>query len=109
MADSGAYRPAAELKAHLAWDPITLAIRETEQRYPTQAELEAEMGSDNIGRLATYMQQAGHLDAAELAELRKEVSAVVEDAVQFAAQSAQPSLADAWTHMHCNIRHEILI
>jgi len=29
--------------------------------------------------------------------------------VQFADQSAQPSLADAWTHMHCNIRHEILI
>jgi pyruvate dehydrogenase E1 component alpha subunit len=88
MADPGSYRPAAELKAHLAWDPITLAIHETEQRYPTQAELEAEMGSDNLGN---------------------EVSAVVEDAAQFAAQSAQPSLVDAWAHMNCNLRHEILI
>jgi hypothetical protein len=33
----------------------------------------------------------------------------VEDAAQFAAQSAQPSLADAWAHMNCNLRHEILI
>jgi pyruvate dehydrogenase E1 component alpha subunit len=109
MADPGAYRPVAEVKAHLAWDPITLAIRETELRYPTQAELEAEMGSDNIGRLATHMQDAGHLDAAELAELRKEVSAVVEDAAQFALQSAQPTLEAAWAQMKCNIRHEVLI
>ena len=47
MADPGTYRPAVEVKAHEAWDPISAAIREVEYRYPTQAELAA-AGPDNI-------------------------------------------------------------
>lgn len=109
MADPGAYRPVAELKAHMAWDPITLAIHETEQRYPTDAELEAGLGSDNIGRLAAFMQDAGHIDETELADLRTEVAAVVADAAEYALASKQPTMAAAWGHMTCNIRHEILV
>ena len=65
MADPGSYRPAVELKAHEAWDPISAAIREVEFRYPTQAEL-AVAGPDNIGRLTAHMVEAGHLAEAKL-------------------------------------------
>ena len=107
-ADPGSYRPAVEVKAYLAWDPISVAIREVDLRYPTQAEM-AEAGSDNIGRLTAHMVEAGHLDEAEVENLKKEVQAIVEDAVQFALQSPQPTMEAAWAHMNCNRRHEVLI
>ena len=108
MADPGTYRPAVELKAHEAWDPIAAAIREVEYRYPTQAEL-AVAGPDNIGRLTAHMVEAGHLAESEVEELRKEVTATVEDAVQFSLTSPQPTMDAAWAHLNCNRRHEVLI
>ncbi len=108
MADPGTYRPAVEVKAQEARDPIAGAIREAEYRYPTQAELVA-VGPDNIGRLTSHMVDAGHAAEAEVEELRKEVNAIVEDAVQFALQSPQPTMDAAWAHLNCNRRHEVLI
>jgi pyruvate dehydrogenase E1 component alpha subunit len=108
MADPGTYRPAVEVKAHEAWDPIAAAIREAEYRYPSPAELAA-VGPDNIARLTAHMVDAGHAAEAEVDELRKEVNAVVEDAVQFALQSPQPTMDAAWAHLNCNRRHEVLI
>jgi pyruvate dehydrogenase E1 component alpha subunit len=108
MADPGTYRPAVELRAHEAWDPISAAIREVEYRYPTQAELAA-AGPDNIGRLTTHMVEAGHLAESEVEELRQEVTATVEDAVQFSLKSPQPTMDAAWAHLNCNRRHEVLI
>jgi pyruvate dehydrogenase E1 component alpha subunit len=108
MADPGTYRPAVEVKAYKAWDPISAAIREVEFRYPTQAEL-AKVGPDNIGDLTAHMVEAGHLAEAEIGKLKKEVEAVVEDAAQFALQSPQPTMEAAWAHMNCNRHHEVLI
>jgi pyruvate dehydrogenase E1 component alpha subunit len=108
MADPGTYRPAVEVKAHQSLDPILAAIRDTEFRYPTQAELAA-AGPDNIGRLAAHMVEAGHLADAEIEDLKTEVNAIVEDAVQFALQSPQPTMEAAWAHLNCNRRHEVLI
>jgi len=108
MADPGTYRPAVELKAYQAIDPLTIGAREAEFRYPTDAEL-AQVGPDNIGRLTEHMLAAGHAEEAELAEMRKEIDAVVEDAVQFALQSAQPTMDDAWRHLQCNRHREVLI
>ena len=108
MADPGTYRPAVELKAHEAWDPISAAIREVAYRYPTQAEL-AVAGPDNIGRLTAHMVEAGHLAESEVAELRKEVAATVEDAVEFSLKGSQPTMDAAWAHLNCNRRHEVLI
>ncbi len=65
---------------------------------PTQAELAA-AGPDNIARLTAHMVDAGHVADAEVADLRKEVSAIVEDAVQFALQSPQPTMDAAWAHL----------
>ncbi len=108
MADPGTYRPAVEVKAHQAIDPLAIGARELEFAYPTDAEL-AEVGPDNIGKLAAHMVAAGHLKEAEVAKLRKEVEAVVEDAAQFAAASAEPTMDDAWRHLHCNRHEEVLI
>ena len=109
MADPGAYRSAAELKAQMAWDPITLAIHETEVRYPSQSELDTALGTDNIGRLAEHMRDAGHLNEADLADLMSEVASVIADAAEFASTSAQPTMDAAWAHMNCNTHHEVLV
>jgi pyruvate dehydrogenase E1 component alpha subunit len=108
MADPGTYRPAVEVKAHQALDPILAAVRDIEFQYPTQAELAA-AGPDNIVRLAAHMVEAGHLADAAVEELKKEVNAIVEDAVQFALQSPQPTMDAAWAHLNCNRRHEVLL
>lgn len=108
MADPGTYRPAVELKAHQAWDPISAVIRDVEFQYPTQSEL-AGVGPDNIGRLATHMIEQEHLAEAEVEELKKDVRKVVDDAVQFALASPQPSMDAAWAHLNCNRRHELLM
>lgn len=108
MADPGSYRPVAEVKAQMARDPITTAIGEAEIRLPTQAEL-TEAGADTIGRLTAHMVEAGHLADAEVEGIRKAADVVVEDAVQFALHSAEPTMAAAWAHMTCNRRDEVLI
>jgi len=51
----------------------------------------------------------GHIDQAEIEAARKEVQAEVDDSVQFALQSAEPSMEDAWRHLNCNRHHEVLI
>jgi pyruvate dehydrogenase E1 component alpha subunit len=108
MADAGAYRPAAEVKAHQAIDPLSIATRELELRYPTTAELAA-VGADNVGRLTQHLLSEGHLEQAEIDALQAEVQATVEDAVTFSLQSEQPSMDAAWKHLQCNRHHEVLI
>jgi len=66
-------------------------------------------GPDNIARLTQHMVDAGHVAQAEVEELKKEVNAVVEDAVQFALQSPEPTMEAAWAHLNCNRRLEVLI
>jgi pyruvate dehydrogenase E1 component alpha subunit len=108
MADAGAYRPAVEVKAYQAIDPLSVTSRNLELRYPTTAEL-AEVGPDTIGRLAEHLLNEGHIEQAEIEAARKEVQAEVDDSVQFALQSAEPSMEDAWRHLNCNRHHEVLI
>jgi len=108
MADPGTYRPAVEVKAHEAWDPIAGAVRDIEHRYPTRAELAA-AGPDNIAQLTSHMVDAGHAADADIAELKRDVDALVQDAVQFALQSPQPTMEAAWAHLNCNRHHEVLI
>ncbi len=108
MADPGAYRPAVELKAHQNWDPIAAAIRNVEFKYPTPDEL-AEVGPDNIKLFADHLIDGEHLAEAEVEELKKEIQQIVDDAVAFASQSAQPTMDAAWGHLNRNQRHEVLM
>jgi pyruvate dehydrogenase E1 component alpha subunit len=107
MADPGTYRPAVELKAYQNIDPLTTATRELEFRYPTPAEL-AEVGPDNIKRFADHLIDSEHLAEAEVDELKQDVQKVVDDAVVFASQSAQPTMDAAWGYLNGNHRHETL-
>lgn len=108
MADPGTYRPAVEVKAYQAIDPLSVTIRNLELKYPTTAEL-AEIGRDNIARLTEHLLSEGHLEHVEIEALKKDVQDAVDDAVQFALQSTQPSMDDAWRHLNCNRHHEALI
>jgi len=108
MADPGTYRPAVEVKAFQAIDPVSIGAREIEYRYPSRAEL-AEVGPDNIARLTEHMIAAGHAEEAEIARVQEEVQALVDDAVQFSLASPQPTMEDVSRHLHCNRRNEALI
>lgn len=108
MADPGTYRPAVEVKAYEALDPIHSAERELKFAYPSETELD-ELGLDNVGRLTQQMIDAGHLEEAEITRIRQEVQAVVADATDFAAASAQPTLEQAWQALNGNRQSETLI
>lgn len=98
MADPGAYRPAVELKAYQAHDPISAEIRELECSFPNSDEV-ALAGIDNVGRLAEHMRKTGHATEQEVAQIRESVNKVVEDAVAFAKQSPEPTMDAAWRAM----------
>ena len=108
MADPGTTRPAVELKAFQVDDPLTVATREFEVRYPTADELAA-VGPDNIKLFADHLINGEHLLETEVEELKSEVALVVDDAVAFALQSAQPTMDAAWGHLNSNARHETLM
>ena len=96
MADPGTYRPAVEVKAYEAMDPhVGQRSAKLEFRYPTHRRTRRGR-PDNIARLTAHMLSEGHLAEAEIEELKKEVQDAVDDAVQFALQSTQPSMDDAW-------------
>ena len=102
------YRPAVELKAYQAHDPISAAIKEFEFSYPNADEL-AQAGIDHIDRLAQHMIAAGHAHEAEVEAIKAEVKNTVDDAVQFAAASPEPSMDAAWQALNCNQHDEVLI
>ena len=108
MADPDRHRPAIELQAYQAHDPVSAAIRNFEFRYPSQKELAA-ASADGISRLAQHMVDAGHAHEAEVEALKKEVQAIVDDAAQFAAASPQPTMDAAWRALNCNRHQEVLI
>ncbi len=108
MADPGTYRPAVELKAYQSWDPIAAAIREVEFHYPTPDEL-AEVGPDNIKMFADHLIDGEHLAEADVEELKQDVQKIVDDAVAFASQSAQPTMDAAWSYLNGSRRHEVLM
>jgi pyruvate dehydrogenase E1 component alpha subunit len=108
MADPGNYRPAAEVKAYLAIDPLSIAIKNLELKYPTAADI-AGTGHDTIGRLSDHLLDKGHIEDAEIEAMRKAVQVEVEAAVKFASDSAQPTMDDARRHLACNRHDEVLI
>jgi pyruvate dehydrogenase E1 component alpha subunit len=108
MADPGAYRPPVEVRAYQANDPVSAAVKDLEFRYPNAEEL-AQAGPDNIHRLAERGRSAGHLNEEDVQAIEEEVGKIVEDAVQFALRSPQPTIEDAWAHLYHNRRHEVLI
>ncbi len=107
MADPGSYRPRSEVNAHVEYDPVKTVVNEVEFGYPTPAEIAA-TGPDVVAKLVGHPSAIDHLDQPTVESVRQEVEHVVEDAVQFALLSPQPTMEDAWSSLYCNRRHEIL-
>ncbi len=108
MADPGSYRPKVEVQAYENEDPVKVAIAETVPAYPS-AEQIASTGVDNISHLAAHLDEAGHLDTAQLGDMKQDVAKVVEAAVQFAKSSPEPSMDDAVAALNCNRGEEVLV
>ena len=108
MSDPATYRPAVELKAYQAHDPISAAIKKFEFGYPGADEL-AQEGADHIEHLVQHLLAAGHAKETEVEAIKAEVKTTIEDAVQFATVSPEPTMDAAWRALACNRHREILI
>jgi pyruvate dehydrogenase E1 component alpha subunit len=69
----------------------------------------AGVGPDNIDSFADHLIDGEHLVEAEVEELKQEVAKIVDDAVAFASQSAQPTMDAALSYLNGNSRHEVLM
>jgi pyruvate dehydrogenase E1 component alpha subunit len=109
MADPGSYRPKVEVQAYKnTQDPVKIVIAETVDSYPTDDQIAA-AGSDNIERLGDHLTTAGHLSVEQLENMKVEINAVVEAAIVFASDSAEPTMDDAQAALNCNRHGEVLI
>ncbi|HFD79057.1 MAG TPA: pyruvate dehydrogenase (acetyl-transferring) E1 component subunit alpha [Gammaproteobacteria bacterium] len=108
MADPGLYRSKVEVQSFEQEDPITVAIAETVPAYPSQEQIAA-AGPDSIARLSEHLNDAGHLSTDQLEAMKAEIGRIVEQAVEFAANSPEPTMADAVAALECNRGTEVLI
>ncbi len=108
MADPGSYRPKVEVQAFQEEDPITVVLEETLPDYPSTEHLNA-IGRDNIEHLRKHIHEEGLLGIGEVEQLRREIAEEVEDAVRFASESPEPTMADAFAALNCNRGQEVLI
>lgn len=108
MADPGSYRPKLEVQAYENEDPVKVALAETLIAYPSAEQLAA-VGVDNIERLQGHLNSGDYLKPGQLEAIKAEVAAEVEEAVQFASGSDEPTQADAEAAMNCNRHEEVLV
>ncbi len=108
MADPGHYRPPVEVKAFQQVDPVEMALRELSLAYPSPEQIAA-AGPDCLLRLREYCFDQGHLQDQSFKDLEQKVQAEVEAAVQFALESLEPAMDDAWDSLFCNRSGEVLI
>jgi pyruvate dehydrogenase E1 component alpha subunit len=108
MADPGSYRPAVEVAAYTAQDPIAAEMRELALHYPDAGTLH-ELGLDSSESLGRRYVENGHLDTAGLDALEADIRAEIEDAVAFAQASPEPTLDDARHALRPGLIHEALI
>ncbi len=108
MADPGSYRPAVEVAAYTAQDPIAAEMRELALHYP-DADTLHELGLDSSESLGRRYVDKGHLDTAGLEALEADIRAEIDDAVDFAQASPEPTLDEALHALRPGLVHETLI
>lgn len=108
MADPGNYRPRAEVNAYIRRDPVDIAINEAGFTYPSHQQIVA-AGPDVIAQLLDHQSASNHFNQQHIENIRQKVDAVVEDSVNFALQSPQPTMEDAWSSLYCNRTQETLL
>ena len=107
MADPGTYRPAVELKAYQNW-----IDRSGDPRGRIPVPDARRTGGNRAGQhpaVRRPLDHGEHLAEAEVEELKHDVQKIVDDAVAFALQSAQPTMDAAWGHLNVNRHHEVLM
>jgi len=85
-----------------------MARRELSLAYPSPEQIAA-AGPDCLLRLREYCFDQGHLEDEHFKALEHKVADEVETAVQFARESPEPTLDDAWQSLNCNRGEEALI
>ncbi|MHB1565998.1 MAG: thiamine pyrophosphate-dependent enzyme [Acidiferrobacter sp.] len=108
MADPGTTRPPDEIKAFINRDPIGTAVYEMQSGYPSADQLNT-VGPDCVTSFAEHCCAQGHLDEAGVARMKKEVTDIVIDAVDFARNSPEPTMDDARAAFVHNRRFETLL
>lgn len=108
MADPGSYRPAVEVAAYTAQDPIGAALRELTLHCPDDAALH-ELGLDSCAALGQRYVQNGHIDTSGLQRLEDDIRAEIDDAVAFAAAAPEPTLDDAYRALRPGVDAATLI
>ncbi len=94
MSDASAYRPRVELEALKRKDPIDIAREELGFCYPSAEDL-AKVGPDVIDTYGEALMQSRCITQAEIDALQKRA----EEAVQFALQSPESTLDDAYAYL----------
>ncbi|MDY0330879.1 MAG: thiamine pyrophosphate-dependent enzyme [Thiomonas sp.] len=108
MADPGSYRPAVEVAAYTAQDPIGAELRELKTHCPDDALLHS-LGLQSCAALGDRYVRNGHLDTAGLDRLEAEIRAEIDDAVAFAIASPEPTFDDARRALQCGVDPTSLI
>ena len=108
MADPGSYRPAVEVHSFTSQDPISIAIREVKFQYPTADQI-ATAGPDCIELLSEQAQQTGQLVKNDIELMKQDINREIDEAVNFAMQSPQPTMDDCLDCLQVNQRGETLI
>ena len=108
QADAGNYRPRIEVDAFRHIDPLTQAERNEDKLYPSAEKLAA-VGSDHIHDFSQHLQTQQLINEEEVIQFQQQVDDIVEDAVQFASQSPEPTMEDAKDALNCNRGQEVLI
>jgi len=108
LADPGSYRPAVEVAAYEAQDPIAAEMRDLALHYPDADTLHA-LGLDSSESLGRRYVEHGHLDTAGLEALEADIRTEIEDAVAFAQAAPEPTLEDARRALRPSLIQETLI
>lgn len=108
MADPGSYRPKVEVQEFEQMDPVTTVLEESVANYPSTEQLNA-TGQDNIRHLTDHLHKEALISAHELEQIKQQVTQTVAESVQYAQQSPEPEMSDAWAALQCNRGAEVLI
>ncbi len=108
MSDPGSYRPKVEVQAFKDEDPVTIVLEESIPNYPTEEQIHA-VGKDNIAHLTGHLHREGYMQPEDVVLMKKEADKTVNHAVDYAQQSPEPSMEDAWKALNCNRGKEVLI
>ena len=105
MADPGTYRPAVEVKAYQAIDPLTSARARSSTVIRVPRNWPRSDPTTSAGSPSTWS-HAGHLEEAEVARMKKEVKRKSRMPCSSRSPARSRSMDDAWRHLNCNRGHD---